>query len=249
MFPPDAMINKYLSIIKKLVPKEVFNKADLLIDSFLIEQENDIRVYFAPAEYCNEKARVILLGITPGWTQMEIGFRRALSGITRKENIEEICRSIKQEAAFAGSMRRNLCDMLDGLALPNLLGIESSNDLFNKHSDLIHSTSAFRYPVFFRGQNYTGHKPKWFKIPILRHTIENRLSTELSFVPNAVIIPLGKAVDEALTHLSNINKLDPKRCLFGFPHPSGANAHRTEQYQSKKCALKKRLKIASSYWL
>lgn len=242
MLLPDAMIYKYLSIIKKLPLKEIFNRLDLLIDDFLIEQDGDIRVYFAPAEYCNEKARVVLLGISPGWTQMEIGFRRAFSGISRKENIEKICRSIKQEAAFAGSMRRNLCDMLDGLALPILLGIDSSYDLFKKHSDLIHSTSAFRYPVFFKGQNYTGHKPKWHKVPILRHAIEDQLSTELSCVPDAVIIPLGKAVDETLTHLSNMKKLDPKRCLFGFPHPSGVNAHRIEQYQKQKRELKKRLK-------
>lgn len=38
----------------------------------------------------------------------------------------------------------------------------------------------------------------------------------------SLVIPLGKAVSEALAELLvNHGKLDPSRCLLGFPHPSG----------------------------
>ena len=36
----------------------------------------------------------------------------------------------------------------------------------------------------------------------------------------------------------NENVICEKQCLFGFPHPSGANGHRKEQYINNKNKLK-----------
>lgn len=53
-----------------------------------------------------------------------------------------------------------------------------------------------------------------------------------------MIIPLGKAVEDVLRIMINENVICEKQCLFGFPHPSGANGHRKEQYINNKNKLK-----------
>ena len=40
-------------------------------------------------------------------------------------------------------------------------------------------------------------------------------------------------------------QLDSARCLLGFPHPSGANAHRAGRYAAMQAAFK----IAARNWL
>jgi hypothetical protein len=40
---------------------------------------------------------------------------------------------------------------------------------------------------------------------------------------NALLLPLGRAAEGCLRLLVDSGQLDQSRCLFGFPHPSGAN--------------------------
>jgi hypothetical protein len=50
-------------------------------------------------------------------------------------------------------------------------------------------------------------------------------------MPHALLIPLGKCVDAVLQHLIEVGVLNGKRCLLGFPHPSGANGHRRPDFK------------------
>src|SRR4051794_37944731 len=43
----------------------------VLTDGFLLERDGDLRVYYAPFDHVNESARLVLVGITPGWSQMQ----------------------------------------------------------------------------------------------------------------------------------------------------------------------------------
>ena len=72
--------------------------------------------------------------------------------------------------------------------------------------------------------------------------IEELLCQELCQVPTALVIPLGDASSKAVEHLVGYGKVDKRRCLFGFPHPSGANAHRVKQFADRKKDLKRNLK-------
>jgi hypothetical protein len=51
--------------------------------------------------------------------------------------------------------------------------------------------------------------------------VEQILLPELAELPHALIVPLGVAVNATLLDAG----VDPSRCLYGFPHPSGANGH------------------------
>jgi hypothetical protein len=57
----------------------------------------------------------------------------------------------------------------------------------------------------------------------------------------ALIIPLGKTVEMGLHLLERANKVDAQQCLWGFPHPSGANGHRHAQFTSNLSQMKNKI--------
>ena len=68
----------YKEAIKELPLKNKYRKEDLLIDKFLIDKEKNIEIYYAPHnEYLNPKARVFIIGITPGFQQMSTAIATA----------------------------------------------------------------------------------------------------------------------------------------------------------------------------
>ena len=236
------LFKKFSPFIEALPRSDSLTKEDLLVSTFLIHEEKRLKIYYAPFDYVNRQAKIALIGITPGWTQMEIGYRSAKKGLQQGMLPSEVCAYAKRQASFAGSMRKNLIDMLNGLDFPKTLGIKSSELLFSENSNLLHTTSAIRYPVFVDGQNYTGHKPKLLKTPILCRYVKQVLSEELRLISSTFIIPLGKGVSEALRMLIDDDLLDSKRCLLEFPHPSGANVHRAKQYANMRVDFKKNIK-------
>lgn len=105
------------------------------------------------------------------------------------------------------------------------LDIEDCKSLFDEHADLIHYTSALRYPVFKNGKNYSG-TPSLFKMAMLKSMVDTYLCDEVVALKHAVFIPLGGPATDALIYLSEIGKINRTQILDGIPHPSGANAER-----------------------
>lgn len=67
------------------------------------------------------------------------------------------------------------------------------------------------------------------------------LGPELTAAPDALIIPLGKAVESCVQMLVSSGQLDVERCLLGFPHPSGGNGHRLRQFRENYGRLRQEL--------
>ena len=176
-------------------------------------------------------------------SRLEIAFETSIA--MRGASLEVVGPEIKRRAAFAGTMRRNLVTMLDELAVNCFLGIPSAGELFAGRADLLHSSSAFRYPVFKAGANFSGYNPNPFKHPFLVAMLEHLLAPELASIPDALIIPLGNSVECALEYLTERKLLSTDRWLRGFPHPSGANGHRRRLFDLRKSELNR----AASGWL
>lgn len=108
----------YKEAIKELPLKNKYRKEDLLIDKFLIDKEKNIEIYYAPHnEYLNPKARVFIIGITPGFQQMSTAIATARKELEVSDNIEEIQYKCKVAGRFSGSLRKNIISMLDGIGL------------------------------------------------------------------------------------------------------------------------------------
>lgn len=235
----------YENNLRNLPVKGMYEKKDLLTDEFLYAKDGKVEVYWAPFEFVNKVAKVIILGITPGWTQMELAFNYVRHHIDR-EDYEQLISNAKNNASFGGTtMRKNLIDMLDGIGLHNYLNITSSEQLFHDKHSLLHTTSVLRYPVFIDGENYSGSTPKIFSQDIFLNMIDELLVSELNQMKNAVIIPTGKVVSDVLKFLVDEGKIAHETILFNFPHPSGANGHRKEQYENNKNSFKELLRTAA----
>ncbi|WP_454192967.1 hypothetical protein [Paenibacillus sp. Marseille-Q7038] len=230
-----AKSKSYLPFIRTLPIKDQYSKQDLLIEDLLMEQEGQIEMYYAPHnEYINPLAKIVLVGITPGWTQMELAYRMVIQSLHRGETWEEACKAAKMAARFAGSMRTNLIKMLEELELPHYLGIEKASDLFDPKATLLHTTSLLRYPVFVDKQNYNGHLPSLTNNEFLYKKVAESFPQEISMLDGPLIIPLGKSVEKVLRQLAHQNKIQAGNYLWGFPHPSGANGHRHKQFETAK---------------
>lgn len=222
------------------LPKDTPSSLQDLPAEFELFTDGLISIFYAPLGFVNPTARVAIVGLTPGWQQARLAYQAAIDAIREGASPIEAHRMRKPAVAFAGSMRRNLVRMLDELGLHEHLGMSSTADLFG--GPTLHATSALRFPVFTRGRNYSGGNPKPMKHSALVAIVDGILAPELASVSEALIVPLGLAVSECLSHLCARGQLEASRCLFGFPHPSGANGHRTRQFEAAKLGLRGRIR-------
>lgn len=228
----------YKQVIKELPLKNKYTKEELLIDKFLIDKEKNIEIYYAPHnEYLNPKAKVFIIGITPGFQQMSTAIATARKELEVSDNIEEIQYKCKVAARFSGSLRKNIISMLDGIELNNIFNLQSCSQLFDKDDYLLHTISLIPYPVFVKGENYTGYTPKLIKSEFLMKYIYNNFINEFKNLEKweeILLIPLGKAVEEVLIKLKEDGIVKEEQVLMGFPHPSGANVNRVAQFEANR---------------
>ena len=231
----------YKEFIKKLPLKDKYTKDELLIENFLVDKENNIEIYYAPHnEYLNANAKVFIVGITPGFQQMNTAMVTARKELEKGENTNEIQYKCKVAARFSGSLRKNIITMLDDIKLNKALGIESCSGLFDDDDSLLHTISLIPYPVFVKNKNYTGHTPKLIKSKFLMKYVYGNFIEEFNKLGNkekVLLIPLGKAVEEILLKLMNEGILNQNQILIGFPHPSGANVNRLTQFEENKKSM------------
>ena len=223
------MISKYIDQIKSL---KKINKSIIIKKNFLIQKNDNIEIYYAPFDYFNPKAKIMIVGITPGLQQMLQSFQVINDNKSLKE--------VKDLSSFKGSMRTTLIKYLDELKVNNKLKIKSCESLFNKDSKYLHTTSLVKYPVFDKGKNYSGSNI--LKKKMLVEFIEKNFLQELKTLKKSIIIPLGNTVSSTIEYLNSKYKLKLRCFLEGFPHPSGANARKNIQFKKNKKKMKLILK-------
>src|SRR5210317_1181361 len=222
-------MSKYLKQIKSL---KKINKLNILNNKFLINSEGNIKIYYAPFDYINSKAKIMIVGITPGFQQMLQSYEVINDGKSLKE--------VKDLSSFKGSMRTTLINYLDELNIKKILKIKTCESLFNIDSKYLHTTSLVKYPVFDKGKNYSG--ANILKKKILLEFIEENFLKELKILQNSIIIPLGNTVSSTIDYLNTKHQLNLKCFLKGFPHPSGLNVRKNIQFDENKKEMLKLLK-------
>lgn len=205
-----------------------------LPQELLLRKKGQLEVYYAPFEYVNTSAKIVLCGITPGAAQAEIALNTLSTVLADGGALEEGLQKAKQSASFAGSMRGSLAKMLDHVGINSLLDIDSCSELFGDKQGLVHYTSALKNPVFYKGGNYTGN-PLMLKESALKWQIDEYLAEEVKSLDDSVLyIPLGPKPADALMYLVNQGLLKREQVLVGIPHPSGANAERIKYFCEEK---------------
>jgi hypothetical protein len=200
-----------------------------------LAQDGDLDICYAPFEYINSQARLVILGITPGRTQMVNAIREARRQLDMGADHTAALMAAKRTGAFSGTMRPNLVAMLDSIGCARWLGIDSCDALFGHGpaAHLVQSASALRNPVFVRGGNYNG-TPGITRHPLLREHLMGYFGQDVGSLSSAVFVPLGDKVSEALHFLADRGLVERTRILDGLPHPSGANGERIAYFLRRK---------------
>lgn len=235
---------RYSSVIRSLSAQEL-EGASTLFDKMRLSSDRSVQTCYAPFEYINANAKVVIVGITPGQTQMLNAIKECRRKLDAGANDMDALRAAKLTGAFSGAMRVNLIGMLDAIGLQRLLEISTCEDLFGKCSHLVQTTSLLRNPVFVIGnevveqksvrtlKNYNG-SPNMTKHVLLKQQIIDGFAQDIKALPKAIYLPLGDKVANGLNMLVEMGLMDKATIVEGLPHPSAANAERIAYFLGRK---------------
>ena len=185
-------------------------------------------------DYVNPKAEVVIVGITPGNSQLD-GSRDGMSP-----------REIKRKYAFAGSMRHWLVNMLDYIGINQLLNIGTCSSLWGDDFDKVEMTSLLKdatYEIKKDGsREMFRHASKIEKSKKLTRMLEDGFVKNCGKYENSVLfVACGPGVYDILKKLQNEKKIEG--LVAGIAHPSGANLGRILCYMGQKEPME-----PSYYW-
>ena len=141
----QQLIERFAPVIRSLSAAEL-NGASSLNSKLLIAKDGNVEVCYAPFEYINPEARLVIVGITPGRTQMINALKEARRQLDNGADNVQTLIAAKKTGAFSGSMRPSLISLLDSIGMHRWLGIESCDVLFSSASHLVQTTSVLRNP-------------------------------------------------------------------------------------------------------
>lgn len=194
-------------------------------DDLGVAHAGDFRAFFAPFDWVNDAADIVIVGVTPGKQQAREALLTFRSALKSGHNVSEAARLAKGAAFFKGGMRTLGARLMDHFDLHKVFGMESTLELFGKASARAHYTSTLRYPVLKNFRNYSGDS-RITKRDFMRQMIETHLAEELTALPKAWIVPFGSTALLALEFLAERGRIDADRILGGILHPGGQQWNR-----------------------
>lgn len=217
-----------------------YARADLIAPQFRLFVEGKLAGYYAPFHNSAPRAQVAIVGLTPGFTQMEGAFRACKAGLRKGLRGAKLFDHIDRAGSFSGPMRPVLIDRLNGIGIGDRIGATGAAELFHAPG-LAHFTSAVSAPIFKGDSNYAGSV---VRPPKLREWVLQVLADELAALsPETIIVPLGVEAGHAVELVANGGRIDRRRCLIGMPHPSTGPGHadRVLTYNARRSAMAEQL--------
>ena len=201
---------------------------------FLLGNERGYNVYYVPFELINAAARLTLVGITPGPTQMAKAYAAAQQTIRANASDEEVLLNAKRAAAFVG-MRNRIEDMLDHFAIPRHLGIRNAAALWKEDFQHFQPTSIVPNAAFKGEDFFNGPFSEVLDVPLLRHQFENVFVPSIEKLSKqTVYVAMGPVVDEALRWCVDHGVIEERQLLGYFPHPSGRSGTQFDYFMRRK---------------
>ena len=188
-----------------------------LDDKILFEETN--------FSYVNPNAQLVLVGITPGNSQLK-GSREGKSD-----------EDIKKENAFAGNMRTPLIRMLDSIGVNKLLGIATCKSLWEDDFNKVEMTSLLKDATYLLKKDGTKEMFKNTKLisksTKLTQMLQEGFVADCKNYKNAkLFVACGPNVYDVLKDLQNQGLIVAP--VVAIAHPSGANAGRISCYLGNK---------------
>jgi len=192
-----------------------------------------IEILWAPLDFINRKARIVVVGVTPGPNQARRSYKAVRMAVAKGYNPQADLERIKAEASFRGNViEPNLMSLLEHSGLAERAGIEDIDDLWTKEASKVHFTSTIRYPTFIKGELFNNQIDS-LEHPELKKYVETYLAEELASVPtDADIVALGQKGPRIVRYAAKAAGIDLRR-VVALPHPSGSATGAVRDFLSK----------------
>lgn len=224
----------HLTVLTDGQIESAIDSGRILLDPvFSPDIEGDLGQFYAPFDWINDKADIVLVGITPGKHQAGKSLTTLRRALLDGCSVGEAASQAKQAASFDGDMRKIATQLMDRFRLNTLFGLSSCSELFGPAAHRVHYTSILRRPVLRRKgaawQNYSG-SPAPMRSSLLRASFERDFAIEVGQLADAWFVPFGPVPADALDQLAQRGVLKRERILTGLNHPSGTqwNRHRCQ---------------------
>jgi len=203
---------------------------------FSLGREGRYELRYIPFEHVNRAARLVIVGITPGPTQMRLAYGKAQELLRAGLDREAILTEVKKTGSFGGpGMRPNLVRMLRHFRFGELLGIADVNSLWDTNAHLLHSTSVVPYAAFDNGKDFKGNFDQVLRSPLLRQCfLDHFVSSLTQMSGDALYVALGECPKAALDWCVSRGHLRHGQVLGAFCHPSTSGGSATTVYLREK---------------
>jgi hypothetical protein len=122
----------------------------------IIANSGKDEVFYVPFDYVKADAKLVLVGITPGTTQIRLAYNAAQMLIREGKSDRDVVLGAKQSGGFGGLMRTNLLRMMKHFGIAKLLGIAHEADLWGASNHLFYGTSVVPHAAFCAGKMFNG---------------------------------------------------------------------------------------------
>ncbi|MBB5508732.1 hypothetical protein [Paraburkholderia atlantica] len=199
---------------------------------FSLGRSGAYELRYTPFEFVNRGAKLVIVGITPGNTQLVLSYGKAQELLRQGHPVDATLREIKKVGAFGGpSMRPNLLKMLRHFHFEQLLGIEDVESLWGSNADLLQSTSVVPHAAFKTGKMFAGSFDEVLASPLLGECFRDCFVPSVrEMSPDTLFLGLGPCPKAALDWCVRHSALERKQVLGAFCHPSSASGSTTRYY-------------------
>src|SRR5262245_19131519 len=96
----EVLSERIGEFIRSLPERSEYSRTDLLVAALKLAEDpsEGLVVYDTPLNWTNSEARVALIGVTPGFTQMQIAYSAIRRHLLAGASPEDACRLAKYEA-------------------------------------------------------------------------------------------------------------------------------------------------------
>jgi hypothetical protein len=96
----DLELLAYYAPMIRALPEGSLTRGDLLVPALQRYGEGKLELYYAPFDYVNERARIVIVGITPGWPQMVASYEQARRDLRAGHSLADVSLRAKYAASF-----------------------------------------------------------------------------------------------------------------------------------------------------
>lgn len=199
---------------------------------FNLGRSGSYALQYIPFEHVNRDAKLVIVGITPGNTQLSLAYETAQNLLRAGRQESEALVEIKKAGAFGGpSMKPNLLKMLRHFRFDKLLGIDDVESLWETNATLLHSTSVVPHAAFKTGKMFAGSFDEVMESHLLKECfLDCFVPSVREISPDALFVGLGPCPQAALEWCAQKGYLRREKVLGAFCHPSGAGGSTTRYY-------------------